>query len=190
MHASSIIFAFAAVAAAASSPAKQFSFNKRQVSQDIDPSILCGDDYVDCNNGWCCGSGETCGTIADLPTCDNGGDIAYPYNTAAAESALAIASSLLPSGILPSDLPGQVTDLVPSHLATLIPTGLASLTSLLPGTTNGADHSASHSASSSSPTNSEGAAAGLRAPGVSGAWGVAGIWATAVVGGMAWVLVR
>ncbi|KAF2488792.1 hypothetical protein BU16DRAFT_567760 [Lophium mytilinum] len=36
---------------------------------DVDPTLLCGENYVDCNNGWCCSEGDTCTTLQNVPVC-------------------------------------------------------------------------------------------------------------------------
>jgi hypothetical protein len=36
---------------------------------DVDPTLVCGSDYVDCNNGWCCSEGAKCSTFEKMPIC-------------------------------------------------------------------------------------------------------------------------
>lgn len=117
-----------------------------------------------------------------------GSGLAFPYDAGAAQSALSVAQSILPSGIaIPSDIGNLLSD-----LPTAVPTGDlgALVSSILPQITGASGAEGSGAANAAADPSHTGAAAALRAPGVGGAWGVMGIWATAVVGGMAFVFVR
>ncbi|KAF2007188.1 hypothetical protein P154DRAFT_569079 [Amniculicola lignicola CBS 123094] len=94
MHFSAFIFPLTVALAAASEPlqarkplpqglvyAKQYRSEAHglEARTDVSPTLACGSDYVDCNNGWCCSSGTTCaGTLYDIPVCDAPGTDQYP----------------------------------------------------------------------------------------------------------------
>jgi len=133
---------------------------------DVDPTLVCGTSYVDCNNGWCCSEGAKCGTSGKVPICIDpsqsvlGGTIpALPFKSieAAGSSLAAIGSSLL------ADL---------STYGITVPTGTAA--------------SVTGTAKTTGPATGTAAAAGATGTGAANsnkltAWGVAGAFGAGVM---------
>ncbi|KAF2805279.1 uncharacterized protein BDZ99DRAFT_116914 [Mytilinidion resinicola] len=124
---------------------------------NVDPTLLCGDNYVDCNNGWCCSEGDTCTTLQSVPVCKDpsqsllGGTVpAFPF-----KSIDQIKSSI--DGLVSSISAGLVT------ASGAAPTGTAKTTGTATGTAAAAT------------ATGTGAAARL------GAWGAAGVLGAGVM---------
>ncbi|KAH9863212.1 hypothetical protein IAQ61_009489 [Plenodomus lingam] len=54
-------------------PARQFhhyNAHERRDDPEVDPEILCGANYKDCGDGWCCSARQNCaGKIETVPVC-------------------------------------------------------------------------------------------------------------------------
>lgn len=135
-----------------------FAVAANAINISIGPDTVCGDNSVDCNNGFCCSSGSTCDTSGSVTKCGSDGTLAKPYDAGSIQSAIASQVESLKG--LPSSLAGQFSSIVnafPSDVASSakgvlssfaannqIPTGsaLSSFVDSLPTSAQGAVNSA------------------------------------------------
>lgn len=138
-----------------------FAFATNALDISIGPDTVCGDNSVNCNNGFCCSSGNTCDTTGSITKCGSDGTPALPFNLGSLASA--VESNIKSLGSIPSSLAGEFSSIVnafPTDLASSargvlssfaaehqIPTGseLSSFIDSLPTSAQGAANSAINS---------------------------------------------
>ncbi|KAJ4358770.1 uncharacterized protein N0V89_003354 [Didymosphaeria variabile] len=104
-----------------------FAFAANAINLSIGPDTVCGDNSVDCSNGFCCSSGNKCDTSGTVTKCGNDGTLALPYGINNLASAV---ESQAKSAINDFPLSSLVGDL--GSLGTAVPTSFAAaLSSIL-----------------------------------------------------------
>ncbi|KAF1970923.1 hypothetical protein BU23DRAFT_201750 [Bimuria novae-zelandiae CBS 107.79] len=96
-----------------------FAFATNAINISLGPDTVCGDNSVDCGNGFCCSSGSTCDTSGAVTKCGSDGTLAKPFNAGSIASAFQSKVSSLEN--LPASLVGQFSSIVHA-----IPTDIAS----------------------------------------------------------------
>ena len=87
-----------------------FAFAANAIDISIGPDTVCGDNSVDCNNGFCCSAGSTCNTSGSITKCGNDGTLAKPFDAGSLKSA--IESQVKSLGSLPSALASEFASVV------------------------------------------------------------------------------
>ncbi|KAF2651258.1 hypothetical protein K491DRAFT_696648 [Lophiostoma macrostomum CBS 122681] len=151
---------------------------------DVDPELVCGSNFVDCNNGFCCSSGEKCaGELYGYPVCSD------PTNTDGILQGTAAATPYKNiEGVL-SSLTAALESLTGSPSVTGSPsasaTGAVSSDATTTKASDATKSAAQETGSGSQPTG----AASLSVQGGLGSVGmVAMVWGVAVLGGAGWLL--
>ncbi|KAF2438915.1 hypothetical protein P171DRAFT_490950 [Karstenula rhodostoma CBS 690.94] len=104
-----------------------FAFAANALDISIGPDTVCGSNSVDCNNGFCCSSGNKCDTSGTITKCGTDGTPALPYGVgniaSAVESQAKSAAAGLKSAINDIPLSSLAGEL--GSFATAFPTSVA-----------------------------------------------------------------
>ncbi|KAF2254697.1 hypothetical protein BU26DRAFT_546858 [Trematosphaeria pertusa] len=132
---------------------------------DVDPELVCGDNYNDCGNGFCCSSSAQCaGEIYDIPVCKDPTVTDGPFQGTAAATPYKDVEGVL------SSLGSVLAEITAGNIPTQFG-GASTATGSVQG-------------------GQETGGAGLAGPAAFGktAGVVAAIWGVAALGGAGWLL--
>lgn len=113
-----------------------FALTATAINLSFGPDTVCGDNSVNCNNGFCCFAGNKCDTSGTITKCGTDGTPALPFGVgdiaSAVQSHVQSAGDAAKSAINDIPLSSLAADL--SSLATAFPTSAAAaLSSLFAG---------------------------------------------------------